>query len=157
MLFMSRDHLKRVVDAAEAAYPRECCGLLSGAARPDDNLEVRAVHPSDNIDESGRPDRFEVDSKLYIDLNRNLRSSDERVIGVYHSHCDHRAQPSEIDLELAWEPSLVWLITAVETGQAVHTTAHLLDAEGSQFHEIGLRTSDWTAYPSRATDDAIDE
>jgi proteasome lid subunit RPN8/RPN11 len=150
MLVMSRAQLKQVVEAAEAAYPRECCGLLAGRTGSDSDVEVRAVHPSANLDRSGRADRFEVDSKLFIDLNRDLRGTGERVVGVYHSHCDHRAQPSETDLELAWDPELVWLIVAVEGGQAVHSTAHVMDAGGRQFHDIGLRTDDWTAYPVRS-------
>lgn len=149
MLVMSRAQLKQVVDAAEVAYPRECCGLLAGRSGPGSDVEVRAVHPSANLDRSGRADRFEVDSKLFIDLNRDLRGTADRVIGVYHSHCDHRAQPSETDLDLAWEPDLIWLIVAVEGGQAVHSTAHALDADGRRFHEIGLRTDDWTVYPVR--------
>lgn len=154
MLVMSRAQLKQVVNAAEAAYPRECCGLLAGCTGPDNDLEVRAVHPSANLDRSGRADRFEVDSKLFIDLNRDLRGTDNRVIGVYHSHCDHRAQPSETDLDLAWDPELVWLIVAVEGGQAVHSTAHAMDAGGHQFHDIGLRTDDWTAYPVRTDEES---
>jgi proteasome lid subunit RPN8/RPN11 len=153
MLVMSRAQLKQVVDAAEAAYPRECCGLLAGRSGPDSDIEVRAVHPSANLDRSGRADRFEVDSKLFIDLSRDLRGTEERVVGVYHSHCDHRAQPSETDLELAWDPDLVWLIVAVEDGQAVHSTAHSLDAGGRQFHDTGLRTDDWTAYPVRSDEE----
>jgi proteasome lid subunit RPN8/RPN11 len=150
VLFISRPQLKQVVDAAEGAYPRECCGLLAGRARADNDLEVRAVHPSANLDSSGRADRFEVDSELFIDLNRDLRGTNDRVIGVYHSHCDHRAQPSQTDLELAWEPDLIWLIVAVEDGQAVHSTAHAIDPDGRRFHDFGLRTDDWTAYPVRA-------
>ena len=153
MLVMSRAQLKQVVDAVEAAYPRECCGLLAGRSGPDSDIEVRAVHPSANLDRSGRADRFEVDSKLFIDLSRDLRGTEERVVGGYHSHCDHRAQPSETDLELAWDPDLVWLIVAVEDGQAVHSTAHALDAGGRQFHDTGLRTDDWTAYPVRSDEE----
>ncbi len=38
---------------------------------------------------------------------------------------------------------MIWLITAVLDGQAIQTTAHVLDSEGRQFREIGLRTTDW--------------
>lgn len=149
MLFLARAHLREIAEAAEAAYPRECCGLLVGRIRPSGDHEVLEVVASPNRDESGRRDRFEIDSQLYIDVQRRLRGSAQRVIGVYHSHCDHRAQPSETDLDLAWEPAFVWLITAVEGGQAVHTTVHVLEPGGTQFREIGLRTLDWEPYPRR--------
>jgi hypothetical protein len=39
---------------------------------------------------------------------------------------------------MAWEPDLVWLITAVVGGQAVQSTAHLLSEGGTRFNDIGL-------------------
>ncbi|MCZ6721560.1 MAG: M67 family metallopeptidase [Proteobacteria bacterium] len=149
VLYLSRDHLKRIAGLAEAAYPRECCGLLVGRLSGSGDSWVSETVESPNVDGTGRRDRFEVDSALYIDLQRRLRDTPERVLGVYHSHCDHRAQPSATDLELAWEPGFVWLIVAVEGRQAIHSTAHMLDADGARFREIGLRTDDWGPYPQR--------
>lgn len=152
MLFVPRAELKRIVDAAEAAYPREACGLLIGRMREDGAYRVSTIAESANRDPSGRPDRFEIDSRLYIDIERRLRGTPEAVIGHYHSHCDHRAQPSETDLELAWEPRFVWLIVAVEKGQAIHVTAHKLAAGERRFEPVALYTDDWGPDPERAPD-----
>ena len=68
MIVLTRAQLKQVVDAAEAAWPAECCGLLIGAERPDGTTEVARVAPSPNRarGRDGRParDRFEVDPGL---------------------------------------------------------------------------------------------
>ena len=149
MLFLSRPHLKQIVDAAEAAYPGEACGLLVGRARSAGDVEVTRVAPSANSAAGDRVDRFEIDAGLRLRLQRELRGGPDRVIGLYHSHPDHSAQPSDTDLEMAWEPDLVWVITSVADGQALHTTAHALDAGGTQFREIGLRTTDWRPYSRR--------
>ncbi len=137
MIRLTRDHMRQIADAAEAAYPKECCGLLVG--RDGDGLEVREIHPSANL-ASHAKDRFEVDPELRFDLQRRLRGGPDRVIGLYHSHPDHPARPSRTDLKEAWEPELVWLIVAVERGQAIHVTAHRLAADGGRFEEITLRT-----------------
>lgn len=150
MIFLPRALLKEIVDAAEAAHPRECCGLLVGHTRPPADLEVTRVVPSPNVVEVNAHERFEVSPQLRFDLMRELADGPERVIGLYHSHPGQAAQPSEHDLAVAWEPDLVWLITAVMDGQAIHTTAHALDAEGRQFRQVGLRTTDWGPYAVRA-------
>lgn len=139
MIRLTRDHLRQIADAAEAAYPKECCGLLVGRHGDGDGLEVREIHPSANLAPGGH-DRFEVDPKLILDLQRHLRDGPDQVIGLYHSHPDHPARPSKTDLDKAWQPELVWLIVAVERGQAIHTTAHRLVADGSRFEEIALHT-----------------
>ena len=147
MILLPRPLLKRIVDAAESAYPRECCGLLVGRTDPAGDLVVTGIAESPNVAEGGPGDRFEVDPRVRLDLMRALENRDERIIGHYHSHPDHPAQPSQRDLEMAWEPDLVWLITAVLDGQAIHTAAHVLDPEGRQFREIGLGTGDWQPCP----------
>lgn len=154
MILLARAHLKVIADAAERAYPGECCGLLVGRGGGGDALEVTRVVESPNLagteaPAGGRRDRFEVDPEIRLRLQSELEGGPERIIGLYHSHPDHAAQPSAHDLESVWEPELVWLITAVEQGQAVHTTAHALDAGGRQFREIALRTVDWAPYPAR--------
>ncbi len=149
MVVLSRAQLKQLADEAEAAYPDECCGLLVGAAGTDGALQVREVHPSPNLAPSGH-DRFEVDPALRLDLQRRLRGGPLAVIGLYHSHPDHPAQPSETDLDLAWEPELAWLIVRVEQGQAIHATAHRLVDDSARFEQIEIRTEDWGPSPSRA-------
>jgi proteasome lid subunit RPN8/RPN11 len=153
VIMLSRAQLKQITDAAEAAYPGECCGLIVGRVRENGDLEATRVVASPNIAgseaEAGRRDRFEVDPELRLKVQRELEGAGERIVGLYHSHPDHSAQPSAHDLDSVWEPEFVWVITAVEGGQAVHTTAHVLDAGGRQFREVGLHTTDWEPYPVR--------
>jgi proteasome lid subunit RPN8/RPN11 len=133
--------LKAVADHAESAYPAECCGLLVGTAEGARAWRVRRVVPSPNLAPAGRRDRFEIDPALQLDLQRELRGSDEAIVGVYHSHPDGEPTPSATDLENAWEPGLVWLIAAVRAGRAAGTAAHLfVEADGGvRFEEVQVR------------------
>jgi proteasome lid subunit RPN8/RPN11 len=157
MIFVPRTALRQIVDAAEAAYPAECCGLLVGHARPTGELEVVRAVASRNHGKGN--DRFEIDPQVWVDLTRALRGSPNRVVGLYHSHPDTPAQPSQADLESAWGEELAWLIVSVAGGeegraaQAVHISAHLLDHGGRQFREIALRSADWGPYPVRQLPD----
>jgi len=72
---------------------------------------------------AGCKDRFEVDPALRLRLQRELRASNERIVGLFHSHPDGAAAPSAHDLACAWEPDLVWLITATGRDAAGPTAA----------------------------------
>ncbi len=140
--------LRQIVDAAEAAYPDEACGLLVGRTEDGGAVLVTEVHDSPNLAEGPRR-AFEIDPALRLALHKRLRDSTDAVVGVYHSHPGHSAQPSRADLMRAWEPELVWLVTSVLDGQAVLTTAHRLVEDGSRFAPVPLCTDDWAAYPTR--------
>jgi len=157
VILLPRPLLKTIVDAAESAYPEESCGLLVGYAEPPQDLIVTRAEISPNVVEDNATEHFEVSPKLRLELMRTLNGGPERIIGHFHSHPDHPAQPSLRDLERAWEPEMVWLITAVLDGQAIQTTAHVLDNEARQFREIGLRTTDWQPYPVRAADEPSED
>ncbi len=141
--------LRRIVDAAERAFPEECCGLLVGRAHGPMELLITRIETSRNVIAGDPRTGFEVDPQVRFDLMRVLGDGPERLVGLYHSHPGHGAQPSRRDLELAWEPDLAWLITSVIDGQAVLTTAHVLDSGGRQFRQVLLRTDDWVPYPAR--------
>ncbi len=124
------EHLARIKSAAERAYPRESCGLLVGHAEGDD-FTVTSIQPSANLETSGAPDRFEIDPTLRIRLQRELRGGNEAILGHYHSHPDHAAEPSAADRAMAYEPEMVWLITAVAGGTAGASRAFVITDGGA--------------------------
>ena len=135
---LTREQLRAIERAAEAAYPEEACGLLVGCLAPGEGYRVSAVEASANVAEPPRTRRFEVDPKLRLRLERDLRESPDSVIGVYHSHPDGSAKPSETDRSMIFEPDMVWLITAVAGGRAGATTGWRPTEDGSAFTPLGL-------------------
>lgn len=138
-MVISAAFLKEITDAAEASYPDEACGLLIGAARADGNIIVSGVEPAPNIAGSGSGERFEIDPRVRLALTRRLRGGTQRIIGHYHSHPDHPALPSARDLEMAFEPDLIWLITSVLAGRSADTIACALDPVAGRFRRIALQ------------------
>ncbi len=130
--------LDRIEAAGAAAYPDECCGLLIGHDGGDGAIEIVRVVMSDNVEAGDRRSRFEIDPALLIALGRDLRGAGDRIVGHYHSHPDHPARPSAHDAKRAWQPEMVWLITAVIGGEAMETTAHVIEDGGGGFRRIGL-------------------
>ena len=70
---------------------------------------------------------------------RWLRKDSLELVGVYHSHPEGDALPSCTDIARAWEPNLIWLITAVKNGSAQTTKGYLLAESLSKFEEAQLK------------------
>lgn len=139
MIRFEAEQLKTITDAAECAYPDECCGLLAGRTDVDGAVRVSRVVASRNVAETKKRDSFEVDPQVRFDLMRALDDAGgERLVGHYHSHPDHPARPSERDLAMAYEPELIWVIVDVSRGRAQDTAAFALTADGAAFQEIPL-------------------
>lgn len=99
--------------AAGISYPNECCGLLTGENHGN-VITITGIHTSKNVT-TGDPARgFEVDPKLRFDLMRMVDSSNDgtEIVGHYHSHPDHPAEPSATDLAMTYEVDFIWLICA---------------------------------------------
>ncbi|WP_144186424.1 Mov34/MPN/PAD-1 family protein [Elioraea rosea] len=111
---------------AAAAAPREACGLLLGR-RVGEALVLDGIAPSRNL--AAAEDEFELDTALHLRLQRQTRAA----AGVWHSHVSGRALPSARDARGAWDPALVWLITA-----AGETTAWMPEGEGQGFSPLRL-------------------
>lgn len=138
MIRISAALLEQIHAQALEAYPGECCGLLAGHVLDDGTITVTRMVASPNVAEPPGDDRFEVSPKVRFDLMRELSGSGEAIVGHYHSHPDHPATPSETDLAMAFEPQLVWLITAVVAGVAKSTQAWRLNRDSGDVHEVVL-------------------
>jgi proteasome lid subunit RPN8/RPN11 len=154
MIVLTPEQVRQVADAAEAAYPQECCGLLVGRGRR--LIRISRVVPAANLhppDPMGaRGDRFELDPRTRFEVERDLRSREqataandrERIVGHYHSHPTGSARPSATDLDQAWEPELVWLIVGVIAastgpgGQVVQMQAYRLDRHAQKARPTSL-------------------
>ena len=138
MIALSSAQLDHIRTLAERAYPEECCGLLIGHDRPGGCVAVIRIVESANVRRDRARDRFEIDPQIRIAVERELRDGPERVVGHYHSHPDHPALPSATDLEMAFEPSLIWLIVGVTAGRAGEINAYRLDTTAVQFEALKL-------------------
>lgn len=140
MIRLPADIRQRILAAAEAAYPEECCGLLAGRPLPDGTVAVTRLADSANVADGDRRRSFEVDPKVRFDLMRELESAggDETVVGHVHSHPDHPPEPSATDLAMAYEPEFVWLIVGVADGRAGPLRGFRRNAAGDGFDELEI-------------------
>jgi len=137
VLELTPDLLDAIYNHATCTYPNECCGLLVGVCQSDQR-QVMAVKPMQNawsaevaaemqINYSqGTRDRYWLDPAQMLEVMREARSQSQEIVGVYHSHPDHVATPSECDRQLAWQ-NYSYLILAVGQGKVVDHQSWVLD------------------------------
>ena len=117
-----------------AGYPCETCGLLLGR-RSDGRCEVSRVLPARNLNQERSRDRYELDPRDYLAADREARARGEEIVGIWHSHPDHPAQPSDIDLAAAW-PEWSYLIVSVSGERVLDLRSWRLRKEGFEEEEI---------------------
>lgn len=105
-LEVSSDVLKELLGDAEAAHPRECCGILLG-----DGLAITAIQPAGNVHPNPES-HFEIDPQALVDAHRGARQGGAQVLGYYHSHPNGLARPSATDEAMTTGQGLVWAIIA---------------------------------------------
>jgi proteasome lid subunit RPN8/RPN11 len=121
-------------DHAGAAYPDECCGALIGRAGETGGGVVRQAVPLPNTTSDGPRRRFRVAPEDYRQAEARARAAGAALLGFYHSHPDHPAQPSAHDLEQAW-PNLAYAIVAVRQGTPGELRVWRLREDRSGFEE----------------------
>jgi proteasome lid subunit RPN8/RPN11 len=131
--------LRQIREDGERRYPEESCGLLVGRRQPGGLVEVAEAHAGANVAPEARERRFEIDPALRFRLRRALSGRPETIVGHYHSHPDGSAAPSAYDREMAFEPDLVWLITAIAGGEAAETAVFRIDEAGARRLALAVR------------------
>ncbi len=94
-----RAHLRAAV---RAGYPNETCGLLLGRAE-DERVRVHEAQSAGNLNHERPGDRYDLDPQDLLRAEHRARALGLEVVGVWHSHPDHPAEPSETDRAGAFE------------------------------------------------------
>lgn len=100
------------------AYPEECVGALIGTvAAGGSEHSVERLFPIDNRSGDNRKRRYLVSSLDYLAAERAADSAGKTLLGFYHSHPEHPAEPSATDL--AWaQPNFAYIIMSIRRRRA---------------------------------------
>ncbi len=99
MIHINLHLINRMLKESKTAYPYECCGLIVGSLDHSGNKVVHEVYPVENKNKVRAADRYEIDSKDFDRIDRLASDKGWKIIGIYHSHPDHPAEPSDFDKE----------------------------------------------------------
>jgi len=154
MLYLTPIQRQEILNHAEKTYDQECCGILLGECRQageETHKYVRQVIPVENqwqtaiseasstpmlpeLDEQASPDprsltqsrRYWIDPQDLFMAQGRARDLGWVIVGIYHSHPDHGAVPSEYDRAWAWS-GYSYVIVSVRQGVAQDMRSWSLD------------------------------
>jgi proteasome lid subunit RPN8/RPN11 len=135
-LAVSAGDMEAIGRHALRTYPEECCGFLLGETR-DGATRVERVVPAANERQDSRHNRFVMSPETVLAAHQEARAAGLSVVGYYHSHPDHPAEPSEFDREHAW-PGLSYLIVSVRSGEVDRARSWRLRDDRERFEEEHL-------------------
>jgi len=127
MIQLSQSAYVSVRQHGEETYPHECCGVLLGHF--DDHgsesvlKTVSRIAPCGNTRADSPQNRYNIDPRELIRIQREGRERGEDIVGFYHSHPDHPAQWSPTDLAEAHWFGCSYVITSVDKGKATLTNS----------------------------------
>lgn len=156
MLMLSTPQLQTLHSHAEQQYPEECCGLLLGQLQQDSSapltVKVETVCPAENVwgeqgaaedateDLSPKTRRYQISPDFFLRSQTYARGNGWDIIGIYHSHPDEAAIPSEWDRQWAW-PQYSYVIISVHQGVVRDVQSWTLD-ENFEFQPQELQSFD---------------
>lgn len=138
MLLLEEKSLGQMIKDAEQSFPDECCGFLLGRESGDDR-QIRKIIPVHNSKEGDKRRRFLISGKDYVAAERFADENGLQLLGIYHSHPDHPAIPSEHDREAA-QPYFSYVIISVMHGRFASLRSWRLN-ERAEFEEEKCKES----------------
>lgn len=113
----------------EETYPHECCGVLLGTLDGDARIVTSTARCGNTRNDSPH-NRYHIDPRELVRIQREGRERGEDIVGFYHSHPDHPAHWSQTDLAEAHWIGCSYMITSIEKGKASITNS--FELAGSQ-------------------------
>ncbi len=116
---LSQTDKKILSEYSENQKPNESCALLFGK---DDT--VKNLFLTENIEKS--PLNFTISNKQLIEGYKIAEEKNMEVIGIFHSHPDSEAYPSNTDKKFMQSNPVVWIIYS---GISKNFRAYFLESE----------------------------
>ena len=102
-IILSQTYKKILSEYSENQKPNESCAILFGK-----NNQVLDLFLTENIEES--PVNFTISNKQLIEGYKVAEEKKMDVIGIFHSHPDSDAYPSNTDKKFMQSNPVVWII-----------------------------------------------
>jgi len=121
-----------MVNHLRGAYPNEGGGLLIGRTDGDTITVIDIAEAENTFPTEEQFHRMGLAPTFWAQAEDEADERGLQIVGFYHSHPDHPAQPSEYDLAHAF-PNLAYIIVSVQGGEVDHVHNWRLREDRSQF------------------------
>lgn len=106
---LTRTAFEQIVASARVGFPFEICGFVAGP-QPGSGLTIRAAT---NVSSHPRA-AYDIAPEETLAVLLEFEDRGSKITGLYHSHPNYPARPSQVDLRLADLPDVCYLIIGVQ-------------------------------------------
>lgn len=106
MVELDRKNYEAILKHLSEAYPQEGCGLIAGRQGRSEKIFFLT-----NVEKSEVS--FLADPKELLQAFKTMRRDGLELLGIFHSHPESDAVPSQRDQELAFYPDAYYLIVSM--------------------------------------------
>ena len=92
---------------AESENPNEACAIIFGTKK-DEDFSVEKIFLTENTEKS--PVNFTISAEQILEADRMERNLSLKIIGIFHSHPNSQAYPSETDKKYMDLNPVIWII-----------------------------------------------
>jgi proteasome lid subunit RPN8/RPN11 len=136
MLHVSKALFEQIREHGQVHYPEEGAGFILGRVLQDDRFAERILPINNQFDSGSRHDRYLITPEDMIQSETKAEEMGLVILGVFHSHPNHPALPSEFDRERAL-PWFSYVITSVHHEGAQESRSWRL-SDDRQFEEEAI-------------------
>jgi proteasome lid subunit RPN8/RPN11 len=137
MIIIEQKPLDEMYQDALQSFPDECCGFLFGKEAGEERI-ITTILVVNNSKEGDKRRRFEIAPKDYLNAERFADENGLQLLGVYHTHPNHPAVPSEHD-RVAAQPYFSYIIISVKQNEIAGIRSWQLN-DAFQFEEEKIET-----------------
>ena len=106
-IIFSEEQKKLLSEYAENEKPYESCAILFGTIN-EENSTVKEIFFTKNIEESEV--NFTISNEQLIDAYKIAEEKKMDIVGIFHSHPNSIAFPSDTDKKFMYGNPVVWVI-----------------------------------------------
>jgi proteasome lid subunit RPN8/RPN11 len=101
IIYLKREHLEKMINAAKLSFPFECCGFLIGEFENRTKKINNIVRVNNVFAGMKKMNHYLIDPNEQYEVEISSKENGQNVLGIYHSHPDADATPSDYDLKWA--------------------------------------------------------
>ena len=141
-VFITTEALEQIRGAGEDGYPDEVCGLMLGRDSEHGRTITARVPIANSFDGEEQYHRYLITPADMFRAEREARRLGLDVVGVYHSHPNAPARPSEYDRDHAAWTTWSYVIVSVAQGKSGDIRVWNLREDRSAYDEDQLAVRD---------------
>lgn len=130
-IILTESQKKILANHASNEKPNESCAVLFGTL-DSQKTTVKEIFLTENIDKS--PINFTISNEQLIKCYKTAEEKKMEVVGIFHSHPNSEAYPSDTDKKFMYSNPVVWVIYSGITNEF---KAYVLE---SDILEISIET-----------------